>query len=61
MTTKRITVELFNNLVQDLRTAAETLRRYEQLHRDKNTEESLIKAEVNAKLASQFESTLTKV
>lgn len=45
-------------LFDDLVIAAETLRRYETLHRAKNTEDSLKKAEVNAELASRFEATL---
>ena len=47
-------------LVADLQLAATTLRRYEVYHRAKNTEESLEKAEVNAKLAAQFEATIAK-
>lgn len=45
-------------LLADLRVAAETLRRYEVLHRAKNTEDSLAKAEANAALASRFEATI---
>lgn len=51
-------IDTFFRLVKDLTLAAETLRRYEALHRAKNTEDSLAKAEVNAKLAEQFEATL---
>lgn len=47
-------------LLDDLEVAAKTLRRYEALHRDKNTEDSLKKAEVNAELASRFEATLAQ-
>lgn len=45
-------------LLADLCVAAETLRRYETLHRAKNTDDSLAKAEANAALASRFEATL---
>ena len=48
-------------LVKDLKLAAQTLRKYEQLHRAKNTADSLAKAEVNANLAQRFETTLAKV
>jgi len=48
------------DLLNDLEVAAETLRRYEALHREKNTEESTEKAEVNAALASRFEATIAK-
>lgn len=47
-------------LLDDLIVAAETLRRYEALHRAKCTAESLEKAEVNAGLASRFEQTIAK-
>lgn len=47
------------SLRTDLEEAARTLRRYEALHRAKNTPDSLAKAEVNAALASRFERTLT--
>jgi hypothetical protein len=47
-------------LLADLREAAATLRRYEALHRAKNTEDSLAKAEVNAALATRFEATIAK-
>lgn len=47
-------------LFDDLEVAAKTLRRYEALHRDKCTEDSLKKAEVNAELASRFEATLAQ-
>lgn len=48
------------DLLADLVVAAETLRRYEALHRAKGTAESLEKAEVNAGLASRFEQTIAK-
>jgi hypothetical protein len=48
-------------LVVDLELAAETLRRYEVLHRAKGTTESTEKAEVNAALAFRFESTIKAV
>lgn len=47
-------------LFADLLEAATTLRRYEALHRVKNTEESTAKAEVNAELAARFEATIAK-
>lgn len=47
-------------LLRDLEEAAATLRRYEALHRAKNTEESTAKAEVNAEIALRFESTIAK-
>lgn len=47
-------------LLADLVAAAGTLRHYEALHRAKDTEDSLRKAEVNAALASHFESTIAK-
>jgi len=47
-------------LLADLVDAAATLRRYETLHRAKNTDDSLKKAEVNAELASRFERTIAK-
>ena len=47
-------------LLADLREAAATLRRYEALHRAKNTEDSLAKAEVNAALAARLEATIAK-
>lgn len=53
--------EAVSDLLEDLRVAAQTLRRYEELHRAKNTEESTAKAEVNAELASRFEATIAKV
>ncbi len=49
------------DLLSDLKLAVETLRRYETLHRAKNTEESTEKAEVNASLASRFEATIASV
>ncbi|WP_321374294.1 hypothetical protein [Pseudomonas extremaustralis] len=48
------------DLLADLVVAAETLRRYEALHRTKCTAESLEKAEVNAGLAHRFEQTIAK-
>lgn len=48
------------DLLADLVEAARTLRRYEELHRAKGTDESIAKAEVNAELASRFESTIAK-
>ena len=49
-----------HDLLADLVEAASTLRRYETLHRAKGTDESTAKAEVNAELASRFESTIAK-
>lgn len=46
-------------LRSDLELAAQTLRRYEALHRAKGTAESLEKARVNMGLAAQFEATLS--
>lgn len=48
------------DLLDDLREAAATLRRYEELHRAKGTDDSTAKAEVNAALATRFESTIAK-
>ena len=48
------------DLLSDLCLAADILRKYETLHRAKNTEESTAKAEVNADLASRFESTISR-
>lgn len=48
------------DLIDDLRTAATTLRRYEALHRAKGTEDSLAKAKVNEALAARFEATLDR-
>lgn len=42
-----------------LQEAVRTLRRYEELHRAKNTPDSLAKAEANATLAARFERTLS--
>ena len=47
-------------LLSDLCDATATLRRYESLHRAKNTDESTAKAEVNAALAARFEKTIAK-
>lgn len=49
-----------DDLLADLREAATTLRRYEALHRAKNTKESTAKAEANAALAARFEATIFK-
>lgn len=49
-----------DSLLADLAEAAGTLRRYETLHRAKNTDESTAKAEVNANLASRFERTIAQ-
>lgn len=48
-------------LLADLIEAAATLRHYETMHRAKGTEESTAKAEVNAELATRFESTIKAV
>jgi hypothetical protein len=48
------------SLLADLITAADTLRHYEAMRRAKGTDESTAKAEVNAELASRFESTIAK-
>lgn len=48
------------DLLEDLREATATLRRYEALHRAKNTEDSTKKAEANAALAVRFEATIAK-
>lgn len=48
------------DLLADLVVAAETLRRYEALHRAKCTAKSLEKAEVNAGIACRFEQTIAK-
>lgn len=45
-------------LRDDLEVAAQTLRRYEALHRAKGTPESTEKAESNASLAERFEKTV---
>lgn len=45
-------------LRDDLEVAAQTLRRYEALHRVKGTPESTEKAEANAALAERFEKTV---
>lgn len=52
--------ELQEELVTDLRDAAATFRRYEELHRAKGASESDAKAEVNASLAARFEATIAK-
>jgi len=51
---------LAEELLADLQEAAATLRRYEQLHRAKGTNDSTAKAEVNAALALRFEATIAK-
>lgn len=48
------------DLMADLIVAAATLRRYEQSHRAKGTDDSTAKAEVNAALALRFEATIAK-
>lgn len=48
------------DLLADLQVAAATLRRYEELHRAKGTDDSTAKAEVNAALATRFEATIAK-
>lgn len=45
-------------LLADLKDAAAQFRKYEVLHRAKNTEDSLAKAEVNRQLAERFEATI---
>jgi hypothetical protein len=47
-------------MLADLREAAATLRRYEELHRAKGTDDSTAKAEVNDALATRFEATIAK-
>lgn len=49
-----------DDLLTDLRAAAETLRRYEASHRAKGTADSDAKAEVNCTLAARFEATIAK-
>ena len=49
-----------DELLSDLQEATATLRRYETSHRAKGTEESTVKAEVNAQLAARFEATIAK-
>lgn len=49
-----------HDLLAQLKTAAKTLRKYEELHRAKGTEESTAKAEVNAELAKRFEESIYK-
>jgi hypothetical protein len=48
------------DLLADLRVAAETLRRYESLHRAKGTDDGVQKAEANRLLAMRFEATIAK-
>lgn len=45
-------------MLEDLKVAAEQFRKYEVLHRAKNTEDSLAKAEVNRQLAERLEGTI---
>lgn len=47
-------------LLEDLREAAKTLRRYQDLHIAKGTPESMGKASANAALAERFEATIAK-
>lgn len=48
------------DLLSDLIEAAQLLRNYEKLHREKGTEDGLIKAARNKAWAEQFEATITK-
>ena len=48
------------DLLSDLKEAAQLLRNYEKLHREKGTEDGLIKADRNRAWAEQFEATLAK-
>lgn len=48
------------DLLSDLVEAAQLLRNYEKLHREKGTEDGLIKAERNKAWAEQFEATIAK-
>ena len=59
-TNRELAEQQRDQLAVDLGVAAETLRRYETLHRAKNTEESNAKAELNAELAARFEATIAK-
>lgn len=52
--------DIADELLDDLREAATTLRHYEKHHRAKGTVDSDAKAEVNATLASRFEATIAK-
>jgi hypothetical protein len=45
-------------MLEDLKVAAGQFRKYEVLHRAKNTEDSLAKAEVNRQLAERLEGTI---
>lgn len=58
--TKESMTKYMSMLRDDLAIAAATLRRYETQHRLKGTSESLLKANVNAELATKFEATLAK-
>lgn len=48
------------DLLADLREAAVTLRRYEDLHRAKGSIEADAKADANAALATRFEKTIRR-
>ena len=48
------------DLLSDLVEAAQLLRNYEKLHREKGTEDGLIKADRNKAWAEQFEATINK-
>lgn len=50
--------DIGGRLLADLTDAAAQLRKYETLHRAKNTPDSLEKADVNAALAARFEATI---
>lgn len=47
-------------LLSDLKEAAQLLRNYEKLHREKGTEDGTIKADRNRAWAEQFEATIAK-
>ena len=53
-------IEQAPTLLADLVDAAALLRRYEELHRAKGTEDSNKKADVNAAMASRFERTIAQ-
>lgn len=52
--------ELLSQLVNDLTDAAQTFRHYERLHRAKETEDGLLKAEANAALAGRLEASIKR-
>ena len=52
---------MLQEVVDNLTEAAATFRHYEKSHRDKNTADSLRKAEANAMFATKFEATIAKV